>query len=533
VSRRRGASTLARRLRRTLLAVGLLQLLVLGLALLLLQQVQQEQQRVTDEYFSTVQDSNAGFLSVFQIQQAASGYLSSGDAEELARLRAAQQPRPGAVSAEELQRRLSDAPEALAALGTVRELAQSWFAGTEPLVQAVEAGGPAAVTPAQRDQQRGDFVALRESFDDYIDAVLAARSASAVRLDEQTRLLFGAVLLVVVTSLVAGAGLYVALRRWVTLPLDALAAEARTVRSGALDHEVRVDGPPEILALSSDVEAMRRGLVDQLAAVERTQQALELQTEELRRSNRDLEQFAYVASHDLQEPLRKVSSFCQMLERRYKGQLDERADQYIAFAVDGAKRMQLLINDLLAFSRVGRISEGFTEVAMDSVLSEALRNLSTALEETGGTVTASPLPVVRGERRLLVQLVQNLVGNALKFRGEDPPDVRLDARRDGDLWEFTVSDNGIGIEPQYADRIFVIFQRLHAKSEYDGTGIGLSLCKKIVEHHGGTIRLDQTGGPGATFRWTLPVEAPPQPAPAGADDEAPAGAEQEAAWSTT
>ena len=272
---------------------------------------------------------------------------------------------------------------------------------------------------------------------------------------------------------------------------------------------------------------MRQLLVSQLdeaqdarAEVEQPRALLQAQAEDLRRSNRDLEQFAYVASHDLEEPLRKVASFCQMLERRYKGQLDDRADQYIAFAVDGAKRMQLLINDLLAFSRVGRLGSGFTDVPLDDALADALRNLATAVEESSATVTADPLPVVRGERGLLVQLLQNVVGNAVNFRGDSPPEVSIAVRRVGDRWEFACRDNGIGVEPQYAERIFVIFQRLHPKTDYEGTGIGLALCKKIVEHHSGDIWLDaDDDGYGTTVRWTLPVEAAVRPV---VDDEGPA-----------
>jgi light-regulated signal transduction histidine kinase (bacteriophytochrome) len=210
-----------------------------------------------------------------------------------------------------------------------------------------------------------------------------------------------------------------------------------------------------------------------------------------------------------------------MLQHRYQGQLDERADQYIEFAVDGAKRMQVLINDLLAFSRVGRVGATDTVVAMDDAVRDAQRNLAAAIEEAGATVSVDgPLPQVRGDRSLLTALLQNLIGNAIKFTGDEQPRVDIDVSRDGDMYTFTVADNGIGIAPRYADRIFVIFQRLHPKEEYTGTGIGLAMCRKIVEFHGGTIWLDQgpdgaaaddaattpaAPGHGATFRFTLPV----------------------------
>jgi light-regulated signal transduction histidine kinase (bacteriophytochrome) len=213
-----------------------------------------------------------------------------------------------------------------------------------------------------------------------------------------------------------------------------------------------------------------------------------------------------VASHDLQEPLRKVASFCQLLERRYKGQLDDRGEQYIEFAVDGAKRMQQLINDLLAFSRVGRVTTGFAPVDLGQAFAQALTQLQSVVEEAGATVSADPLPTVRGEQSLLVQLFQNLVGNGVKFHGEAPPRVHVTVERSGDMWEFCCRDNGIGIEPQYEDKIFVIFQRLHARDVYGGTGIGLALCKKIVEYHGGRMWLDTTVNDGAAIRWTLPAD---------------------------
>jgi signal transduction histidine kinase len=527
----RSPSSLRRRLGGTLLVVGLVQLLVVTLALMALLQVRDDQRRVTDDLFASIQDSSAGYLSILEIEEAASAYLRSGEDEDLDRYQQAVAPRPDAASTEELQRRLAGAPAALAALSTVRESAVQWFGGLQPLIEGVQAQGPEVVTAADRAAEQQRFTDLTARYESYVDAILGARDQARDSLERSTTLLFTTVLLAVASAVIAGAVLYLALRRWVTRPLDALSHETRTVRGGDLEHVVAVDGPPEITGLGHDVEAMRRELVAQLAEVERSEARLERQAEELRRSNRDLEQFAYVASHDLQEPLRKVSSFCQMLERRYKGQLDERADQYIEFAVDGAKRMQLLINDLLAFSRVGRMSEGFTDVPLDDVLAEALRNLSVRVEESGAVVTADPLPVVPGDRRLLVQLLQNLVGNALKFAGDTGPRVRITAARRDGSWELAVCDEGIGIEPQYAERIFVIFQRLHAKAEYEGTGIGLALCKKIVEHHGGTIWLDtETPGQGTTFRFTLPTQAPATLP--GLADDAPAGAREESAWTT-
>jgi light-regulated signal transduction histidine kinase (bacteriophytochrome) len=301
------------------------------------------------------------------------------------------------------------------------------------------------------------------------------------------------------------------LARVVVRPTERLAAEVREVAAGDVDRHVGTRGPREISALGRDVEAMRQTLVAEMAHIEAARHDLEEAGRELERSNSDLEQFAYVASHDLQEPLRKVTSFCQLLQRRYSGQLDERADQYIEFAVDGAKRMQVLINDLLSFSRVGR-SDGNAEVLdAGAVLDRAVENLAGALEETGGEITHDALPRVRAEPALLATVFQNLLGNALKFHGDDPPRVHVSAERDGERWLLRFADNGLGIEHEYADRIFTIFQRLHPKSAYPGTGIGLAMCRKIVEHHGGSIWLEDSEPPGSTFVVALPAldEAPP------------------------
>ena len=224
---------------------------------------------------------------------------------------------------------------------------------------------------------------------------------------------------------------------------------------------------------------------------------------ELARSNAELEQFAYVASHDLQEPLRMVASFTQLLAKRYRGQLDADADEFIGFAVDGSTRMQRLLNDLLAYSRLGTRRKPFVMIACDSVLSDALANLKPAIEESGAAITHEPLPIVRGDEVQLIQLFQNLIGNAVKFHAQEPPQVHISAKlQDGD-WVFAVRDNGIGIAPEQQERIFLIFQRLHHRSEYPGTGIGLALCQRIVERHGGKIWVESEVGKGATFYFTI------------------------------
>jgi PAS domain S-box-containing protein len=243
------------------------------------------------------------------------------------------------------------------------------------------------------------------------------------------------------------------------------------------------------------------------AKLRESQRELALRAQELARSNADLQEFAYVASHDLQEPLRMVASYVKLLASRYRGHLDADADDFIAFAVDGATRMQRLIGDLLEYSRVGTQAKDLSPTACDTVLEHVLNNLQVMIEDTHAVITHDPLPTVLADDVQLAQVLQNLIGNAIKFHAEAPPHVHVSAERHDTAWRFAVRDNGIGIDPQHFEHIFVIFQRLHAHDAYPGTGIGLAICKRIIERHHGRIWVESAPGQGATFFFTIPDRA--------------------------
>jgi len=275
------------------------------------------------------------------------------------------------------------------------------------------------------------------------------------------------------------------------------------IKRGATDYVLK-DG------LARLPEAIRRALHEKhLLHLRRIAEGqLARKVEELARSNADLEQFAYVASHDLQEPLRMVTAYTQLLRERYRGRLDENADKYITYASEGALRMQTLIQDLLAFSRVGQRGSVRRRTDCDAAMAEVIMSMDTAIRESLAVVTYAALPVVWSDRSQITQLFQNLIGNAIKFRGEEAPVISVQAEKSGEQWLFSVRDNGIGIAPENTENVFVVFHRLHTRTEYPGNGIGLAICKKIVERWGGEIWVESVAGHGSTFKFTLPCEAP-------------------------
>jgi light-regulated signal transduction histidine kinase (bacteriophytochrome) len=257
-------------------------------------------------------------------------------------------------------------------------------------------------------------------------------------------------------------------------------------------------------------EVIRRALQEKYERSLRQQaeENLAKKVDELARSNADLEQFAYVASHDLQEALRMVAAYTQLLSERYKGKLDENADKFIGYASEGALRMQVLIQDLLAFSRVGRANGTYSNIDCNAVMEQVLKTLGPAIQESGAVVTRVELPSVWADRTQMSQVLQNLIGNAIKFRGKEPPLISVQAERAEQHWLFSVSDNGIGIAPEFVENIFVVFQRLHARTEYPGNGIGLAICKKIIEHSGGKIWVESQDRGGSAFKFTVPLRTP-------------------------
>jgi light-regulated signal transduction histidine kinase (bacteriophytochrome) len=270
--------------------------------------------------------------------------------------------------------------------------------------------------------------------------------------------------------------------------------DSRIFWGGVVIKKIEIANQPSLLIRVSDISAIKE-------AEERLREKME----ELSRSNKDLELFSYSVSHDLQEPLRTVSNFAQLLAKRYKGKLDQDADEFIGFVTDGTQRMQRMINDMLAFSRVGTKGKPFEPTDLGKVIAEVLENLRGSIDDSKAVVTHDPLPTVKADWSQVSLLFQNLIGNAIKFRGKDPPKIQVTCEKKEKEYVLTVKDNGIGIDPKDFGRLFVIFQRLHSASEYPGTGMGLAICKRIVERHGGKIWVESEPGKGTAFYFTLPA----------------------------
>jgi signal transduction histidine kinase len=365
---------------------------------------------------------------------------------------------------------------------------QAFEAVSDLEIAAIRSGAPIEVASALDFAHADQVRSLAAAIGDNLAQQIRGSAADAQRSASDTTKV------VAVASLLGiGMALAVALLLSVNIsgPLRRLTASANRIAAGELVEPPPSNRRDEIGSLSMAVTTMVR--------------TLNRQTDELKRSNADLEQFAYIASHDLQEPLRMVSGFTGLLQRRYAGKLGADGDEFIGYAIGGVNRMQALINDLLSYSRLGREEVSAKSVDMQLVVDQALANLQTAIEERSALVSSGPLPTVLANHGMLVRVFQNLIGNALKFCKSDRPIVRIAAEKRGTEWVFSIADNGIGIEPQYRDRIFLIFQRLHQQAEYPGTGIGLAVVKRIIERNGGRIWLESEPGKGTTFFFALPA----------------------------
>jgi len=423
-------------------------------------------------------------------------------------------------AAARLRTLIGGSPLLAADLRNIEQAANTWrrdFA--MPMITLASRGPLDGKDIGLLDQSKQSFDHLRVLFTAQNSHLADAAASDSASLGSIRSVNDWSFITILVVFLLASAALALVLHNAVVRPLGRLGAAARHVVRGNFGRRIEATGPRDLRAVAADVEAMRRELAGALEGARAAQETsarqaedLDAQAADLLRSNADLEQFAYVASHDLQEPLRKVASFCQLLEKRYGDQLDERGRQYIEFAVDGAKRLQVLINDLLTFSRVGRSDDLGVRVPLDRVLDTAIADLAVVVEDSGAVIERpAHLPEVMGDPTLLAMLWQNLVGNGIKFRipGRDPV-VRITADAEpAGMWQFCVADNGIGIAPEFAEKVFVIFQRLHNRDSYAGTGIGLALCKRIVERHGGEISLDTAYADGARVCFTLPEAVEP------------------------
>ncbi|UDY22851.1 sensor histidine kinase [Nocardioides sp. Kera G14] len=510
-----------------LLVLGLLAaIVVIGavLAATLLAQTNRSSDRVIEKVQPAQLDALKLQAALINQETGLRGYAMTADPQFL-------QPytdgkKSEASAAAEIRRLLPHEEKVLADLSAIEKAADSWrVTYAEPLVGSVLPGNPRPVDRRSALEARNAFDNIRSLFAKQSSDLVASQKVALDSVHD-TREKRQWVLIALIAALFA-VGLVVTLlmRALVVRPLDQVRNSSRRIADGDFDHQISGTGPVDIRAMADDVEAMRRRIVAELTAAREAERhlaeqaaSLDAQALELRRSNAELEQFAYVASHDLQEPLRKIASFCQLLEKRYSDNLDERGKQYIDFVVDGAKRMQVLITDLLTFSRVGRTTEHKRDISLDVQLDKALENLDSLVEESGARIERpAELPHLPGDPTLMIMLWQNLIGNAIKFAAPaTAPVITVTCEPDPEAepeggWQFSVTDNGIGIPPEFADKVFVIFQRLHSREAYAGTGIGLALCRKIVDHHGGRIWVDTEYAGGTRMCFTLPAHFHEQP----------------------
>ncbi|BCM90754.1 phytochrome-like protein cph1 [Abditibacteriota bacterium] len=439
--------------------------------------------------------------SLFFMDNGVRGYIVSGKPSELTAFEDGK--RTFREHLKELQRLAADNPEQLRRLQEASQQKDIYLQVVTPII--------ATRLPSDSLQQAvlktsGSALARRKALED-------VRSILGVFSDTEKALLAGRIEAQDRWRTLTEATLWIGSVFSVLLTLFLSTVSVRAVRESGSAYARLRESNFQLESSNSQLKMTKEGLESEVGQRRAAEEKLQRAVAELKRSNAELEQFAYVASHDLQEPLRAVAGCVQVLKRRYEGKLDERADQFIGHAVDGAQRMQNLIQDLLAYSRVGTKGKPFADVALDSVVDGVMQSLSTAIDESKAQIERVPLPSICGDAGQLGQVFQNLISNAIKFRGEAPPHIKIgclpwDDSTHGKGWTISVSDRGPGIEPQYFERIFVMFQRLHTRAEYPGTGIGLAIVKKIIERHGGRIWVESLVGQGTTFSFYLP-ESPP------------------------
>jgi light-regulated signal transduction histidine kinase (bacteriophytochrome) len=344
-------------------------------------------------------------------------------------------------------------------------------------------------------------------------AAMVALYRSAVSTASAPAVMLAYLLITIFLIVSIGAGWWIV--RHISSAIEELRAGTEMIAQGNFGYRIGGQRRDELGRLARHFDQMAAQLQATTVSKKELQEArdaLSGRMAELTRSNAELDQFASVVSHDLQEPLRMITAYMHLLQTQYGGKLDKDADEFIGYAVDGTKRMQGLINDLLTYSRVGTRGKEFAPTDCNEVLARALLNLITATKESGARITHDHLPTVLGDEFQLGQLFQNLIDNAIKYHGATPAEIHVGCERDGEMWRFAVKDNGIGIDPEYAERIFVIFQRLHTRQEYPGTGVGLAICKKIVERHRGKIWVESELRKGSTFYFSLPINQDARPA---------------------